>query len=972
MTRQIFKSILAGCLSLAFALTAKAEPITLAITDADEFARWTVIDANHDGTPYRWEYNSGGYALYTQNKSGASDDWLISPAIHLDGGKSYKVTFKYRNASAFSSDKQKLKIFIGDAPEIGALTTELFKNESVTKTTWAVDGVCTKYFSPATSGDYYLACYSYSASYMGDTEFYSFTVDEIVSHPGAVTALSVTAAPEGEMKATLTWTWPSVTDLGGTLTGAITGAKVYRGTTSSFTVNESSLVGTAEGGEPGATGTWVDTTVPSGGQYYYKVVPFDGNGASTATPTSVQSPWIGPDTSLGSIKSVTATVDPDNERTVFVNFEAPAGSHGAYVDPTAIHYKIVRKNGAGTSVTLEDDYSGELPYVDSTIPGLDKYTYTVYTIYNGSTSWSGTTSNAVTTGGTVALPYTQDFSSTTSTDLYTFFHGPDATRDWSRSSSSLGYWGNPADAWACTPKFSLEAGKAYQLSFTARVSRATSPKDLYVYYGPATTAEALQPNQVFYETISNTIATTKTVTISVPATGDYCLAFRCYGPSDSYDLYVDDIVFKEVEIIPAAVSDFTATAAEKGQLKVNLQWTNPTLTNAGTELASIGSVDIYNGTEKVATAEGQTPGQTGTCTVEVATPGVYTFKAVVTQGDNSSEAAEATTGWVGVDTPKAPVSVTVDNTTAGRVITFEPPTESVNGGYVDYDALKYTVYRNNEPIAENVGTEGYTDTDKLQLGKYTYGVAATGGEQTKADPIILGDAYNLLAAPYNPDFSDPEHFELWTQVDENGNPVTNWKQGTNQNKQNSWSMTSGTAGWTFTPPFVAYIGTIDVTFAASAYSWRWPEDVDVYLCTSTNPADIDNFKKLGSFNIDSTIADKHEIKNVEIDDHGTYYIGYHIAERNFYFHLNQSDVAQTLTTTGIESVGADRGGIAYNAASGLISAPQGWNLQVVGLTGVIVARGVGRADVSAVAPGIYIVAATDLDGKTHSVKLTIK
>lgn len=975
---QLSKAVLTVVMMLGgVSLTFADSQVTLAVDSQEAFNRWTVIDANLDGSPYQWEYNDDGYALYTQNKSGASEDWLISPALHLEAGKNYRVSFKIRNASTFSSDKQKIKIFIGSMPEVSSMTVELYKNESLQKASWPVEQVCTQIFTPAMSGDYYLACYSYSASYNGNTEFYSFTVDEMVAHPGAVEGLAVEAAGEGALKATLTWTWPSVSDLGGVQTAALTGAKIYRGTTSTFAINDNSLIGVADGGQPGSAATWDDTTVPSPGKYYYKVVPVDDNGESTSTPVAVQSPWIGVDSSLGSISGVTATVDADNEKKVYVNFEAPKGSNGGYVNPVDIHYKITRTSGSGSTVTLEDDYSGAIPYVDESIPGLDTYYYTVYTVYNGSTSWSGAKSNTLTTGGTLSLPYSQNFSSSNSVDLYTFFHGEGATRNWSRSSSALQYWGSPADAWVCTPRFHLETGKAYRLSFTTRVSRASSPKDLYVYCGKEATAEAMQDNQLFYQTIGETISSTKEIYVSVDETGDYCIGFRCYGPSDTYDLYVDDIIFEETVVTPAPVSEITAVAAADGELKVNLQWINPSETNAGTALTSITSVDIYDNSGKIASVAEQMPGEQGLCVITPSAPGVYTYKAVVVSGDAESQPVEITTSWVGYDTPTAPASVNVEVTAAGRVITFEAPTGSVNGGYVDYDALTYTIYRNDEPLADNISAAGYTDSDKLSLGKYTYSVAACNdgyvGEAIKGTPVILGDAYNLLEAPYTPDFTDSEHFELWTQVDEQGAPVDKWKQGKSNGSHYAW-FTNANGTWTFTPPFKAWIGEIEVSYKASVWSSRYEEDVDVYLCTSTNPADISTFKLIDNYHVSSVNYPNTVTKTVEIEDHGTYYIGYHVATTNMYLYLAQSDVKQDLsmTTTGIGEVEDDGNGLRLNVADGLITAPDGWRVKVVDVTGMTLADGYGTVDVSSLAPGLYVVAAIDGNGRLHSAKFVKK
>ena len=212
------------------------------------------------------------------------------------------------------------------------------------------------------------------------------------------------AAPEGAQEALLSWIWPEKTNLGGTL-AQIGGAYIYRGTSSYFTANDASLVGTyTTDATPGTEAVWTDTSVPEPGKYYYRVVPFNDNGTSPASTTAVQSPWLGKDTGVSGVSGVTATVSPESETTVLLTFNPPTGSNGGYIDLADIAYKITRTSGSGTTATLEEAWRGELPYVDATLPGLDSYTYSVYSVYNGSTSWSAAKSNAVVTGGTVPLP----------------------------------------------------------------------------------------------------------------------------------------------------------------------------------------------------------------------------------------------------------------------------------------------------------------------------------------------------------------------------------------------------------------------------------------------------------------------------------------------------------------------------------------------------------------------------------------
>lgn len=65
---------------------------------------WTVIDANGDGDSWDMNYTSGPYegnqvaTLYTDYNNGNNDDWLISPAIEMNGVMRLKFHYKVQSA----------------------------------------------------------------------------------------------------------------------------------------------------------------------------------------------------------------------------------------------------------------------------------------------------------------------------------------------------------------------------------------------------------------------------------------------------------------------------------------------------------------------------------------------------------------------------------------------------------------------------------------------------------------------------------------------------------------------------------------------------------------------------------------------------------------------------------------------------------------------------------------------------------
>lgn len=100
--KQLFTLLTLGLLCGNAAFAAFTPPCTLAIDSPEAFAQWTT--ANPNGDDYTFEYASDGttgYALYTQNKNGAANDWLITPAItlanlqnHIFGRKQDNILFR--------------------------------------------------------------------------------------------------------------------------------------------------------------------------------------------------------------------------------------------------------------------------------------------------------------------------------------------------------------------------------------------------------------------------------------------------------------------------------------------------------------------------------------------------------------------------------------------------------------------------------------------------------------------------------------------------------------------------------------------------------------------------------------------------------------------------------------------------------------------------------------------------------------
>jgi len=975
------KHLLVLSLSAGIILSAHAQgtplevPCTVEITSETSLTeQFSTVDANNDGTPYRWEFDSTETAAhYTQNKSKNADDWIISPPVTLQQGKTYSVTVNIKHNSTFGGDKQAFAITAGTEATAEGQTSVLYSESSFQSKLYVEREAK---FSPESTGTYYFGLHLTSKSYQGDMYFKSISVKEVLAHPAALENITVTPGENGAMSASIEWTFPTATQFGGTIDESETlTARIYRGNSKTFTADESSFVASVNG-TAGNPGSYIDNGITQAGVQYYKIYIDGANGVTDVTATAFASPWIGPDSDVKSVSNLTVTEVEGREHVYAITFDFPEGSNGAYVDPEAVTFTISRTlKSPATTVTLTEGLKfGELPYFDETIDAMGTYTYNVKTVYNGKTAWSGTTSGEVKVVMPMSVPYSQDFNSTSALEYFTLFHGEEGSRDWQRSSNALNYWGSPADAWALTPRIILEEGKAYKLSFTARVNRAASPKELYVYIGSQPEAGNLESTQLFHETISSTFAEQKNVTISVPTSGNYYIAFRCYGPSDSNDLYIDDLNVTETVVVPNPVENLTIAAGENGTMKSVLQWTNPGTDNTGNTLTESLTLRILRDESEIVLLEGRPIGTADTYTdTSVTEPGKHTYSVTVVMDDKESEAVEALSGWIGPDTPLAVTELSVEETEEGRVITFTAPLATgVNGGYVNTDAILYTVTRNEEVLTDNLSETSFTDptpSTELPLASYIYTVTPhfndLTGETASSSSIILGDALSL---PYEADFADADHFLLWSMPKNSNNGGFTYNAG--------GYITSGFGSgskWMFSAPFNAKAGEGSVTMRGYCYSSRYPETATLYLVDSTEiPVIEENTEENvtaitytgASGNYASKIADltfenassytDPLTSSFSIPNDGKYYIAVNMPVTNMELKINKFNVVQDVISAIDNVTLRGNGNLAYLNDIHAVRGAADEEISIYTTAGVLVAKGFGTVYVESLPSGIYI------------------
>lgn len=97
--RKLFVTLaLAACVAQADADVLYSKDFAAA--SADEFAAWTVVDANSDGKTWQFdESGSPSRVFYTYHSANSGDDWLISPPIEIPATGAYVLSYEFQGSS---------------------------------------------------------------------------------------------------------------------------------------------------------------------------------------------------------------------------------------------------------------------------------------------------------------------------------------------------------------------------------------------------------------------------------------------------------------------------------------------------------------------------------------------------------------------------------------------------------------------------------------------------------------------------------------------------------------------------------------------------------------------------------------------------------------------------------------------------------------------------------------------------------
>lgn len=364
-------------------------PYSETFETADAMEYYTVLDANDDGKT--WAYAASDKAVRcTYNSKNEMDDWLFTPGIKLEAGKTYRFSFDARNHSA-SSYPEKFEVKFGTDATVAAMTKTIVEEQTINGKVW---NTYEAYVTPTTTGNYFFGIHGTSDKNM----FYLYVDNIAVSAPmdggapGAATDLTATADNSGALKAVIKGKAPSITLAGQTLS-SITKIEIQR---------DGELVKTLTGINPGAEFTFNDDAVPANGDHTWTIICSNDKGAGMKAEVST---FVGFDVPEA-VTNVQMTETSLGK--VHVSWTAPTTDvTGKPLGSTPITYKVVK--ASQTSTVYADNLTATELDIDICTEGQEFAQVGVFAVTSSGVS-QGVAGPFMAVGFPYTLPYVESFA----------------------------------------------------------------------------------------------------------------------------------------------------------------------------------------------------------------------------------------------------------------------------------------------------------------------------------------------------------------------------------------------------------------------------------------------------------------------------------------------------------------------------------------------------------------------------------
>lgn len=353
-------------------------------TQAD-FDLYTVVDIASQGKV--WNYDEDNARLrHPWGLDHSIDDYIMTPAIRLDGDKSYSVSFDaYQMVDMYD---EHVMLYYGTEPDINKMTLIL--------DTKKLNGEPTNYSAVVAAlrnGTHYFAFRSKTGpnGFMSYVDNVRIVSEGMATAPSAVTDLTAKAADGGKTEVTISFTAPEK-NLKGDALASIEAIDIIRG-------EGDEPIKTFLNPQPGQQLEWTDSSVRTG-KYTYRVIAENANGKSQEATVEV---FAGVDTP----KPVEDLTLDYADQTV-ISWTAPKeGVNGGNLNGL-LTYKIERYVNS-VPETVEADWT-ETTFTDTWQTPVQAYVYYAVTAQTTAGASEAKTTEGYTAGDNYTLPFAESFA----------------------------------------------------------------------------------------------------------------------------------------------------------------------------------------------------------------------------------------------------------------------------------------------------------------------------------------------------------------------------------------------------------------------------------------------------------------------------------------------------------------------------------------------------------------------------------
>lgn len=337
--------------------------------------------------------------------------------------------------------------------------------------------------------------------------------------------------------------------------------------------------------------------------------------------------------------------------------------------------------------------------------------------------------------------------------------------------------------------------------------------------------------------------------------------------------------------IPAAVAEAKAPGEATGldadfsggSLEGTFSFNAPKLFFDGSEAVGSMKVSVTLNGDEIYSEEAVDAGSKISVPVLVPEPGLYSFGVTASNDSGIGPEASLRNIWIGSDSPVAP-KVTLTHQGGTLNVSWTASSSSVNGGYLDYNEVSYTVTRfpGAIQVATGLKTTSFTETVEIpsdHMETFYYEVVADFNGLSSAvgqsNPISLG----TIIPPYLNEFSDEKSLDGWTIEDANGDNET-WVYDLAEQGVTISFGPSASDDWLISPPVRLEKGkAYHISFDVRGRSTTWHQLVELkYGMAAEGKA------MTGTLSDPVKLTDQKFVSVGDIlipEEDGVYYIGLH-------------------------------------------------------------------------------------------------